>query len=93
MPNQVKVDMINECIIVPINGNPVPFHITMIKNVVQPEPDKATYLRLNFHTGGGSLGKDVPANVAKLIQRHAPFATFVREMTFRSLERGNLTQA
>jgi len=93
MPNQVKVDMINECIIVPINGNPVPFHVTMIKNVVQPEPDKATYLRINFHTGGGTITKDVPANVAKLIQRHNPFATFVREMTFRSLERNNLDQA
>jgi len=49
--------MINECVLVPINGNPVPFHISTIKNVVQPDPDKATYLRLNFHSGGGTLGK------------------------------------
>eukprot|EP00984_Skeletonema_dohrnii_P032705 scaffold27251_cov61-Skeletonema_dohrnii-CCMP3373.AAC.1 len=27
LPNQVKVDMANQCVILPICGNPVPFHI------------------------------------------------------------------
>ena len=93
LPNQVKVDMKNETVILPISGNPVPFHISTVKSVVLPEPDKATYLRINFHTAGTSLGKDVPTNIAKLIEKYAPRATFIREMTFRSLDKNNLTSA
>jgi len=93
LPNQVKVDMATECVILPISGNPVPFHISTIKNVVMPEPDRATYLRINFHSAGVTLGKDVPANVIKLIEKHSPFATFIKELTFRSLDKNNLTSA
>ncbi|GMH75505.1 hypothetical protein TrLO_g8991 [Triparma laevis f. longispina] len=93
LPNQVKVDMATECVILPISGNPVPFHISTIKNVVMPEPDRATYLRINFHSAGVTLGKDVPANVVKLIEKHSPFATFIKELTFRSLDKNNLTSA
>ena len=91
-PNQVKVDMANQCVILPVCGNPVPFHISTIKNVVLPDPDNATYLRINFFTAGMALGKDAPANTAKLVQKYAPFASFIREMTFRSLDSHNLTQ-
>ncbi|GMI35190.1 hypothetical protein TeGR_g3113, partial [Tetraparma gracilis] len=93
LPNQVKVDMAAECVILPIAGNPIPFHISTVKNVVLPDPDRATYLRLNFHTAGAALAKDVPTNLAKLIEKHSPYATFIREMTFRSLDSANLTQA
>jgi nucleosome binding factor SPN SPT16 subunit len=91
-PNQVKVDMANQCVILPVCGNPVPFHISTIKNVVLPEPDNATYLRINFYTAGMAVGKDAPANMAKLVAKYAPYATFIREMTFRSLDSHNLTQ-
>jgi len=91
LPNQVRVDMKNETVILPISGQPVPFHISTIKNVVQPEPDKATYLRINFHAAGAALGKDAPANMVKLVEKYAPHATFIKEMTFRSLEKKNLT--
>jgi len=91
-PNQVKVDMANETVILPMCGIPVPFHISMIKNVVLPDPDMATYLRINFYTPGVALGKDAPPNTTKLIQKHGPYATFVRELTFRSLDSHNLTQ-
>jgi nucleosome binding factor SPN SPT16 subunit len=93
LPNQVKVDMKSECVILPISGNPVPFHISTIKNVVMPDPDVAHYLRINFHSAGAALGKDVPPNLVKLIEKHSPYATFIREMTFRSLDSANLTDA
>jgi len=93
-PNQVKVDMEHQTVILPVFGNPVPFHISTIKNVVLPDPDnKATYLRINFYTAGMAVGKDAPLNTAKLVAKYAPYATFVREMTFRSLDPHTLTQA
>jgi nucleosome binding factor SPN SPT16 subunit len=92
-PNQVKVDMANQCIILPIFGNPIPFHISTIKNVVLPDPDNATLLRINFYTAGIALGKDAPTNMLKLVQKYAPYASFIREMTFRSLDGNNLVQA
>ena len=91
-PNQVKVDMANQCVILPICGNPIPFHISTIKNVVMPEADNATLLRINFYTAGMAVGKDAPANMVKLVQKYAPYASFAREMTFRSLDGHNLTQ-
>mmetsp|Transcript_14731 Transcript_14731/g.31999 ORF Transcript_14731/g.31999 Transcript_14731/m.31999 type:complete len:1063 (-) Transcript_14731:109-3297(-) len=93
LPNQVKVDMANQCVILPIAGNPVPFHISTIKNVVLPDPDSAAYLRINFYTAGMAVGKDCPLNTAKLVQKYAPYATFIREMTFRSLDSHSLTTA
>jgi nucleosome binding factor SPN SPT16 subunit len=91
-PNQVKVDMASQCILLPVFGNPVPFHISTIKNVVLPDPDNATLLRINFYTAGMAVGKDAPANIAKLVQKYAPYASFIREMTFRSLDGHNLVQ-
>lgn len=91
LPNQVKVDMANQCVILPICGNPVPFHISTIKNVVLPDPDSASYLRINFYTAGMALGKETPENTMKLIQKYAPYATFIREVTFRSLDSHSLT--
>lgn len=90
-PNQVKVDMANQCVILPICGNPIPFHISTIKNVVMPDADNATLLRINFYTAGMAVGKDAPANMAKLVAKYAPYASFIRELTFRSLDGHNLT--
>lgn len=91
-PNQVKVDMVNQCVLLPIFGNPVPFHISTIKNVVLPDPDNATLLRINFYTAGMAVGKDAPANTDKLVKKYAPYASFIRELTFRSLDGHNLKQ-
>lgn len=91
LPNQVKVDMMNQCVILPICGNPIPFHISTIKNIVMPEDDNAKLLRINFYSAGQAVGKDAPANMAKLVAKYAPYATFIRELTFRSLEGHNLT--
>lgn len=91
-PNQVKVDMASECVLLPLFGNPVPFHISTIKNVVLPDPDNATLLRINFYTAGMALGKEAPANMSKLVPKYAPYASFIRELTFRSLDGHNLVQ-
>ena len=92
-PNQVKVDMASQCVILPICGNPIPFHISTIKNVVMPDADGATLLRINFYTAGMAVGKDAPANMVKLVAKYAPYASFIRELTFRSLDGHNLTLA
>lgn len=92
LPNQLKVDFDKEALLVPINGQPVPFHISTIKNINMPEPDRATYLRINFYTSGTSLGKDTPPNMASLIGKYGERVAFVKELTYRSLNQKNLGQ-
>jgi nucleosome binding factor SPN SPT16 subunit len=92
-PKKLRVDMKNEAVLVPISGQLVPFHISTIKNVSMPEPDKATYLRINFFAAGMALGKDCPKNVSRLIAKYGDYSTFVKELTFRSLDARNLTLA
>lgn len=89
-PTQLRVDLERECLLVPINGQPVPFHISTIKNVTMPEPDRATYLRINFYIPGSALGKEVNKNMAGLVVRHGDQRTFIKELTFRSLSQKNL---
>ena len=92
MPHQVKVDLEKECLIVPICGKPVPFHISTIKSVIMPEPDRATYLRINFYCPGAALGKDAPKNTQKLVAQYGDRMTFIKDLTYRSLDAKNLTQ-
>ncbi len=92
-PHQVFVDMEREAVLLPIHGMHVPFHISTIKNVVQPEPDAAAYLRINFYTPGQALGKDAPGIMTKLVQAHGQKCGFVKEMLFRSLEHRSLNNA
>jgi len=89
---QLKVDLEKEALIVPINGQPVAFHVSTIKGIIMPDPDKATYLRINFYTSSGSITKDTPRNMANLIGNYADRACFIKELTFRSLSQKNLAQ-
>eukprot|EP00752_Nemacystus_decipiens_P016325 g14600.t1 len=93
-PNQLFVDMDQEVVFAPINGQPVPLSIHTIKNVTQPDPDNhCHYLRINFFTAGLSLGKEASRTMAKLVDKHTHSeepATFVKELIYRSLERHNL---
>lgn len=93
LPNQVKVDLEREAVIVPIGGRPVPFHISTIKSVLMPEPDRATYMRINFYAPGTTLGKEASANMNLLVAKYGPTNTFIKELTFRSLDPRNLTTA
>ena len=90
-PRKLHVDMKNEAVIVPISGNLVPFHISTIKNVSMPEPDKATYLRINFYSTGMNLGKDCPKNMNLLVAKYGHYSSFIKELTFRSIDPRNLS--
>eukprot|EP00616_Rhizochromulina_sp_CCMP1243_P017883 CAMPEP_0118980332 /NCGR_PEP_ID=MMETSP1173-20130426/28059_1 /TAXON_ID=1034831 /ORGANISM="Rhizochromulina marina cf, Strain CCMP1243" /LENGTH=1081 /DNA_ID=CAMNT_0006930669 /DNA_START=32 /DNA_END=3277 /DNA_ORIENTATION=+ len=92
----IHVDMERECIFLPINGQPVPFHISTIKNVVMPDPDRSTYLRINFYTPGQALGKDAPKQMAAIVDRHKQQGgeyAFIKEFTFRCVEQRGLNKA
>jgi nucleosome binding factor SPN SPT16 subunit len=62
--NMIHVDMDNEAVLLPINGIPVPFHVSTIKSVNMPEADVSAYLRLNFYSPDVALGKDAPPQVS-----------------------------
>lgn len=93
LPNQVKVDMANKCVLLPIGANPVPFHISTIKAAVLQQAENITYLRINFYTAGMALGREASMNMSKLVEKYGPYASFIRELNFRSLDSNNLTQA
>jgi nucleosome binding factor SPN SPT16 subunit len=96
MPHQIKVDMEREVILLPINGQPVPFAIHTIKNVVSPEPDHHShYLRINFFAPGQALGKEASRHMARLVEEYSvrrPLS-FIKELTYRSRDPKNLLLA
>eukprot|EP00743_Colponemidia_sp_Colp-15_P004304 GILK01004643.1.p1 GENE.GILK01004643.1~~GILK01004643.1.p1 ORF type:complete len:1051 (-),score=281.73 GILK01004643.1:164-3265(-) len=88
--NQILVDTRNEAIICPINGLPVPFHISTVKNVSKSDEGKFTYLRINFHTPGQSIGANIPISFPDV---RGPNGMFIRELSYRSGESKNLSNA
>lgn len=77
---RIIVDSKNQTIILPINGRPVPFHISTYKNGSKNEEGDYIYLRLNFNSPGqGVTKKDESAF-------EDANAQFVRSITFRSRE-------
>lgn len=95
-PRSIVVDMESEAIIVPINGIPVPFHISTLKNANKSDEGQYSYLRVNFHiphTGGGRGIGRVSDNAPKFPEfdvRDGSSAAFVKEFTFRSSNPLNL---
>ena len=88
--HQIYVDMEAEAVLLPINGRPVPFHISTIKSVSKSEEERATYIRLNFFTPAQSFGR-VDSTMKALAERH-PSALFIKELSFRSLDPRNSNQ-
>lgn len=86
VPNRVKVDMEKEALLVPINGRHVPFHISIVKSVTQPDPD----MRINFYIPGAALGKEAAKHVQQLVLKYGSEFTFIKELTFRSSDGKNL---
>ncbi|XP_014676790.1 PREDICTED: FACT complex subunit SPT16-like [Priapulus caudatus] len=72
------VDRKYETVILPVCGIPVPFHISTIKNISQSIEGDYTYLRVNFHHPGSSMGRSEGNLFAN------PEATFLKEVTYRS---------
>ncbi|KAI9230576.1 MAG: putative SPT16-general chromatin factor [Piptocephalis tieghemiana] len=81
---EILVDRRNTSIILPINGQPVPFHLSTLKNVVKSEEGEYVTLRFNFITPGlvGGGGEQVFED---------PNATFVRAFVYRSRAVGRLS--
>lgn len=95
-PRMIMVDMQNEAIIVPINGIPVPFHISTLKNATKSDEGQYSYLRVNFHTpmvgAGRGIGR-VSDNAPKFPQfesRDGSSSAYIKEFTFRSSNPLNL---
>ncbi|CDF41067.1 unnamed protein product [Chondrus crispus] len=92
----IMVDMEAEAIIVPINGIPVPFHISTLKNANKSDEGQYSYLRINFHipqTGGGRGIGRVSDNAPKFPEfdvSDGSSTAFVKEFTFRSSNPINL---
>ena len=57
---QLYVDVQNECILFPIFGKLIPFHIRTIKNANKREDGKWSELRITFHVPEG-VSKNVAA--------------------------------
>ncbi|XP_045119023.1 FACT complex subunit spt16-like [Portunus trituberculatus] len=74
---KIYVDRKYETVILPIYGLPVPFHISMIKNISQSVEGDYTYLRINFFHPGSNIGKSDGAFPN-------PDAVFLKEITYRS---------
>jgi nucleosome binding factor SPN SPT16 subunit len=90
--NQVKVDMDKEAIFLPINGRSIPFHVSTIKNISRPDEEKATWMRVNFFIPGSSV-KDASKNMQQLVMKYGNEQCFIKEVTLRSLNSQNMTQA
>jgi hypothetical protein len=71
---RLKVDLEKECLLVPINGHTVPFHISTIKSMTQPDPD----MRINFYIPGSASGKEVAKNMQYLLLKYGEKAAFIK---------------
>eukprot|EP00184_Porphyridium_aerugineum_P003665 CAMPEP_0184695142 /NCGR_PEP_ID=MMETSP0313-20130426/2869_1 /TAXON_ID=2792 /ORGANISM="Porphyridium aerugineum, Strain SAG 1380-2" /LENGTH=1035 /DNA_ID=CAMNT_0027153545 /DNA_START=141 /DNA_END=3248 /DNA_ORIENTATION=- len=90
-PRQIYVDIDNECVLVPINGVPVPFHISTIKNCSKSDEGSHTYVRINFMVpqklaGGIVISKKTDGSIFPNENKH-----FIKELTFRSASAQNLS--
>ncbi|KAG8825408.1 FACT complex subunit spt16 [Serendipita sp. 401] len=78
---KIYIDKKALTVVLPINGYAVPFHINTIKNASKNDEAEYVYLRINLQTPGQLTGKkeDTPFE--------DPDATFIRSLTYRSLNR------
>lgn len=78
---KIYIDKKALTVVLPIHGFAVPFHINAIKNASKNDEAEYVYLRINFQTPGQLTGKkeDTPFE--------DPDATFIRSLTYRSLNR------
>jgi nucleosome binding factor SPN SPT16 subunit len=95
---QLTIDMEAEALIVAINGVPVPFHISTIKNASKSDEGKHTYLRINFHVPQGAVPRSNFSRAAQnaptfpdLEKRGEMTPAFVKELSFRSSNPQNLS--
>lgn len=95
---QLTVDMESESLLVPINGVPVPFHVSTIKNASKSDEGRHTYLRINFHVPQNASAHRAFSRVSQnaptfpnMDEREGMTAAFVKELSFRSSNPQNLS--
>eukprot|EP00658_Telonema_sp_P-2_P038688 TRINITY_DN27707_c0_g1_i1.p1 TRINITY_DN27707_c0_g1~~TRINITY_DN27707_c0_g1_i1.p1 ORF type:complete len:906 (+),score=344.45 TRINITY_DN27707_c0_g1_i1:113-2719(+) len=86
--NTVQVDTKHECVLVPIGGVMVPFHISLIKNATKSggEEGQLAYLRLIFNTPANVNSKET---IYKTIVSHANHS-FVSEISYKSKDKTSI---
>jgi len=89
-PNQIVVDKARDCVLVPLLGTLVPFHISTIKGCSKSEEGHKSLLRLNFYSAGAALGKDSAPAMRAAAARH-PQALYIRTLNFMSRDGRNFT--
>ena len=87
-PNQIVVDKARDCVLLPMLGTLVPFHISTIKNCSKSEEGYKSLLRINFYSAGAALGKDTAPSMRAAALRH-PQALFIRTLNFMSRDGRN----
>lgn len=88
--NQIYVDTRHESVLLPIQGQIVPFHVSTIKNVSKNEEGKHFYLRINFLHPGVGIIKDSKYILPELKD---PSNFYIKELTFRSSNPRNLNNS
>ena len=91
-PNRVHVDKERRCVLLPIHGELVPFHVATIRSVNKNEEGGRTYLRINFFSPGQSAGKACPPQMLAAMERH-PAHLYVRTLTYQAKDGRNLSHA
>lgn len=85
--NQIYIDTRHESVLLPIQGQIVPFHVSTLKNVSKNEEGKHFYLRINFIHPGVGIIKDSKYLLPELKD---PNNFYIKELTFRSSNPRNL---
>jgi nucleosome binding factor SPN SPT16 subunit len=76
-----QVDQKNECVLVPIYGTMVPFHILTVKNATNNQDGDHSYIRLNFNFGANfEPGAKFPK------------AIFLKELSYRTSDTRHATK-
>jgi len=78
---QMRLDPRRECLVLPLFGYSVPFHISTIRNITHNQEGERSYVRVNFVAPGAGFGGSSVTPPAA--QRH-PTMTFLREASFRA---------
>ncbi|KAA0154860.1 hypothetical protein FNF31_06201 [Cafeteria roenbergensis] len=91
-PNRVFVDKERQCVLLPMYGQLVPFHVACIRSVTKKEEGGRTVLRINFYGPGQSAGKTCPPAMVAAMEQN-PYHAYVRVLSYQSKEGRNLSHA
>jgi nucleosome binding factor SPN SPT16 subunit len=87
--NQILVDKTHDAVLVPWQGTLVPISLLAIKSITKSDEGGVKhFLRFNFFTPGGALGKDIAPQMAGAITRN-PNAVYVKTLNFMSRDGRN----